>query len=138
MNDELKGRRFSVDIDKLFDSRCTEEGKRAEDYSGKAADDYSVILDFAQAVVSVDYSADSKVRQGLLDKLLKLMVEKNPHRLAGSEDGELDEDELAKVAGGRTLSGQEQGCALCGCKRAAASINDKTCPECGHSRGCHQ
>lgn len=151
MNDQLKEKRFSVDIDRLLNSSGTEESSRAEDnraedtiaeanraVDGMAGDDYTQLLDLAREVASVDYSADSKVQQGLLDKLLKQMAEKNPQGFAGSQDDELDEDELANVAGGLVLSGQEQGCALCGCKLGAADIRGETCPECGHSRGCHR
>lgn len=137
MSDELKGRRFSVDIDKLLNGSGIEECQNAGEDYGKA-DDYGAVLDLARDVASVDYSAESKIRRGLLDKLVNQMAEKNPHGLAGSKDDVLDEDELDKVAGGRVVSGQEQGCALCGCKRAAAGIKDETCPDCGHSRGCHQ
>lgn len=145
MNERFKGKRFSDEIDKLLNGSGIDQGSgfeddyaTAENDDTKAEHNYDGLLDLAQAVVSVDYSTDSKVRQGLLDKLLKQMAEKNPPEPASSKDDELDEDELAQVAGGRASIEHEQGCALCGCKRNAASIKDETCPDCGHSRSCHQ
>ena len=138
MNVQFKEKRFSVDIDKLLNGNSIEESKRAGDDYGKAEDDYGRMVDLAKAVASVDYSTDSKLRQGLLDRLLKQMSAQHRPGLAGANCGELDEDELAKVAGGQVLSGQEQGCSLCGCKLSAAGVKGDTCPDCGHSRGCHQ
>ncbi|MDT3698796.1 MAG: hypothetical protein RO469_05150 [Thermincola sp.] len=145
MNEQFKGKRFSDDIDKLLNGSGIDRGSRFEDdYATTENDDtkaehnYDGMLELARAVVSVDYSTESKVRQGLLDKLLKQMADKLPPEPASSKDDELDEDELAQVAGGRALAGPKQGCALCECKLSRASIKEDTCPDCGHSRSCHQ
>lgn len=135
MSEQFKVKRFSDDIDKLLNGGDIAECQKAED-------DYQGMLGLAQAVGSVDYSTDSKLRQGLLDKLLKKMAEQHRQGFTGTGHGEIDADELddnelANVAGGQVLSGQEQGCSLCGCKRGAASIEGDTCPDCGHSRVSH-
>lgn len=137
MNEQLKARRFSVDVDRILNDSSIEKCRTAEGGHGKAEDEYDAMLDLAEAVVSVDYSSDSKARQVILDKLVRQMAEKKPHGFAVSIEQELDDDELDKVAGGQVSGRQEQGCILCGCKRTAAGLEGDTCPECGHPRPCH-
>lgn len=99
------------------------------------------LLELAETIIGTDFSGESRIQNSLLQRLLQKFPVQRPD-LKDEQlhlDSELSDDELELAAGGAAgRSEKETGCSLCGCRRAASTLESENCISCGHPRSNHK
>ena len=99
--------------------------------------DFQEMIELSQKLLQVDFSQESLIRKELRFRLLEKFGKSNSVQPEDSGSDELDENELAAVAGGLTNGAEKIRCTLCACTRTAGTIEGENCPVCGHPRVKH-